>query len=357
LSDVVFGMPMPPGGITQSLEGFSVQLKGGTGPIMTMCPCREFLEIYKTDATFRLQTPESIDPDRTNPGAPYAWMMASEVGTSNKIVSRVLLQGRDIVSSAIFSKKIDTEAVVLVLHSIKESLLACEKAARHVAAAVDMAERALKEHGIPRDKGGKFVSPVPQVASLDSEVTNFLIHAKRTVQNICDLVPLFVEVERRDNNFNRLQERLAKLLGDDAMLTQCVAHYAAAIRYLIELRNFQEHAKSKKRTHINNFRVLPDGSIVEPMWNVTGDDPAPIREEMLQAIEVLISAAEMVLIHLVLAASDSRVPLIVVETPNDQVRAEMPIRYTLTLDTTRMRFVGPNGEPQDPTREPPHRDD
>jgi hypothetical protein len=357
LSDVVFGIPMPASGGAQPLEGFTVHLTGGTGPIMTMCPCREFLEVYKSDATFRLQTPESIDPGRTNPKAPYAWMMASEVGTANKIVSRVLLQGRDIISSTILSKKIDTEAVVLVLHSAKESLLACEKASCHVAAAVDMAEAGLKELGIPRDKGGKFVSPVPQVANLESEATNFLIHAKRTVQNICDLVPHFVEVERRDNNFDKLHKRLTKQVGEDALLTQCVAHYAEAIRYLISLRNFQEHAKETKRTHVDNFRVLPNGSIVEPMWYVTGEDPAPIRAEMRQAIDVLISAAEMVLIHLVLSTVDPRLPFIVVETPENEVRAEMPIKYRLTLDTTRMRFVGPTGEPQKPSEKPAPRPD
>lgn len=61
----------------------SMELKEGTGPITTMCSCGKFLEIYKQDMTFRVQTPESIDPHETNPNAPWVASPVANVGSSN----------------------------------------------------------------------------------------------------------------------------------------------------------------------------------------------------------------------------------------------------------------------------------
>ena len=61
----------------------SFELKEGTGAITAMQPCGEFLEIYKIDKTFRVKSPESIDPEETNPNA--LWMTApfDDVGSGN----------------------------------------------------------------------------------------------------------------------------------------------------------------------------------------------------------------------------------------------------------------------------------
>lgn len=43
------------------------ELKGGTGGIIKMCPAVDYLEVYKVDKTFRIYTPESLDPKETDP--------------------------------------------------------------------------------------------------------------------------------------------------------------------------------------------------------------------------------------------------------------------------------------------------
>lgn len=344
----VFGIPLPGAVGLPRDAAFSVELQGGSGDITAMCSCDDFLEIYRQDATFRLQTPESIDPERTNPNAPYTWMQVADVGSANPIIARVLLQSMDILGSAIFHpRKVDTEAVRRVLHATKESLIACEKAGHRVVAQVDAANERLKVEGVPRAKGGQFISPLPQVVALDAEATTFLISMKRAIQGICDLVPLFVSVEQRDKNFDHLQKRLTKQLGADAVLTQVVAYYAPGIRYLINLRNFQEHPTAKKRTHVENFRVTPDGSIVEPMWYVTGEAPAPIRDEILETIDFLVETVEWLFINLVMSAVDSRFPYVVASTPDDKLRPDYPIKYRLTFDAGKLPLP-----PEDRSQQP-----
>ncbi len=70
----------------------SFALGDGEGPITASCYCGEFLEIYTADKTFRVQSPDGIDPKRTNPNAPWIITPVQYVGSRNLIVSRILLQ-------------------------------------------------------------------------------------------------------------------------------------------------------------------------------------------------------------------------------------------------------------------------
>jgi hypothetical protein len=144
----------------------SLELRGGTGGITAMCSCAEFLEVYKEDVTFRIRTPGSIDPGRTNPNARFVAAMTDSVGSSSPAVARILLQGRDILD----------------------------------AAALD---------SFPHDS---------------------------------------------------LAKTLELAVGAGAPITRFVQANAPVSRYLIELRNWQEHPGAK-RTVVDNFALMPNDTI------------------------------------------------------------------------------------------------
>ncbi len=161
----------------------SMELQGGTGPITSMCSCGSFLEIYKQDKTFRVQTPESIDPDETNPNAPWVASPVADVGSSNLTVARVLLQAREMLDAAMFDEELDKEAVILHLHSCKEMLLACERLATRLAGRIDEIIKQITEQGISRDNHGRGLNPFPHtcVHRRDSTCRAFsFIAASRT---------------------------------------------------------------------------------------------------------------------------------------------------------------------------------
>jgi hypothetical protein len=110
---------------------------------------------------------------------------------------------------------------------------------------------------------------------------------------------LFLPVEPKDTNFDALLKTLSKIADAPAAVTKFVRDNADGVRYLIELRNFQEHPDAK-RTVVDNFKVMPDGTISVPRWYLSDDTPRPIREEMSAAVEFLIRMAEAMLIHLVM---------------------------------------------------------
>ena len=319
-----------------------MELTEGTGGILSMCPCDDFLEIYKEDVTFRFETPETIDPERTNPNAPFVAAVSDRVGCADPIVARVLLQGRDIVDSGFFAEPVDKKAVIRTLHGIKEALVAGRKAAVSVNASVNQIASVVEEKGIARDRPGRSLPSVPQVPDLDVLATQFLISAKRAIKGICALVPIFMDVERPDSNFDHLGDRLEKKLGLDAPIVRFVRDHAEGIRYLIELRNGQEHPQPGLTTRIDNVRIQPDGSARAPMWYRTGETPRPVHKEMVAGIDLLVEVSEWMLIFLVDERLDVRWPWAIEELDTKSINPKMPIRYRLTIDASRLNFSKPD---------------
>jgi hypothetical protein len=317
----------------------SIELQGGTGGITAMCPCAEFLEVYKEHVTFRVRTPESIDPGRTNPNAHFVAAITDSVGSSSPAVARVLLQGRDILEAAPLAVAVDKPAVVQALHSCKEAVVVCEKAAARVAGRVDAIVAEVQATGIKRDSRGRALNPFPQIPDLDSDATTFLIHAKRAIYDVCRLPPMFLPVPAKDNNFDDLAKTLDRAVGADAHITGFVRANAPTARYLIELRNCQEHPGAK-RTVVDNFSLMPNGTISLPMWYLAGETPRPVAAEMREAAAFLVEMAEAVLILLVMHTIDKRFPFVIQAYEDTEVNPKMPIKYRLGADLSRLKTGG-----------------
>ena len=304
-----------------------------------MCSCDSFLEIYKQDMTFRVQTPESIDPDETNPNAPWVASPVADVGSSNLTVARVLLQAREMLDAAMFEEELDKEAVILHLHSCKEMLLACERLAKRLAERVDNIVKQITDQGISRDNNGRGLNPFPQVQDLDLDCGAFLTHVNRAIKLICELPALFIQLDKTDSNFDHLSKRLSEKLGEESPISSLVRENAEGVRYLIELRNFHEHPK-KIRTVIENFRVLPDGQIQPPVWYLEGGgtaSPRAIREEAEAAVSFIRDIAEALFIYLLMYRVSKKFPFVIQEVPDDEIVSTLPIRYRLSIDFTKMR--------------------
>ena len=319
----------------------SFELKEGTGPITTMCSCGTFLEVYKQDRTFRVETPESIDPDEINPNAPWVASAVSDVGSSNMIVARILLQGSEMLKGAPFDPPVDRDAVTIHLHSCKETLLACEKVAVKITSNIDHIIHQITESGLTLDNGGRTINHFPQAIDLESDCGAFLIQANRVIKLICELPKLFYSLDRPDSSFDHLAKRLAIAAGEGSPLTTFVRDNADGIKYLIDLRNFHEHPK-QLRTVIDNFRVLPDCRIQAPMWSIAGDKPSkprPIKEEMNAAVVFLRDTAEALLIHLVMQRLPQNSPYILEEIPKESIDPAAPIKYRLSIDFGKLTFT------------------
>ena len=326
-------------------EAGSAELIGGTGPITAMCSLGNFLEIYKQDKTFHVQTPESVDPEETNPNAPWVTAPVSDVGSSSLSVARVLLQSRDMLNSAMISGPIDKPAIIAALHACKESLVSCETICQRVVGRINSIADAITASGIPRDNGGRGLNPFPQAPSLELECGNFLVHANRVIKLICELPLQFLPLTRKDSNFEHLARRLREEHSAADALASFVEANASGVRYLIDLRNFHEHP-GKTKTTIRNFHVLPEGSVAPPYWQLQGDkstEPRAIAWEMPAVVEFVRDLAEAMFIHLLMWRVEANLPFFIEQVPEAEISPSLPIRYRLSIDFARLQASSAGG--------------
>lgn len=316
----------------------SVELKEGTGPITAMCPCGEFLEIYKKDKTFRLRTPETIDPEETNPNVPFVSSPVDDVGSSNPIIARILLQGYEILKAAIFERPINKEAIVLKLHECKEKLVFCNKIAIKLGKLIEDIISEIEEKGIETDNQGRCLNPFPHIPDLEVDCGYFLIHSNHAIKTICEIPSLFFELDHTDTNFCYLSKRLERYLGPDNPLTQFVTANSNTIKYIIKLRNHYEHPGDVK-TIIKNFILTPNKKIQVPSWKLSNDEFRPIKEEMFAMVNFLMEVAEGILIHCVMQSVPKTSPYIIEHIEESQVDPNKPIRYRLSIDINRLKPI------------------
>jgi len=90
---------------------------------------------------------------------------------------------------------------------------------------------------------------------------------------------------------------------------------------------------------IDNFKLLPDGTVAVPMWYVSGETPRPVAGEMRKAIEFLIMMAEAMLIHLVMVCVMKNFPFTI--QPIEPVNPTNPMKYRISVDVKQLNLKSP----------------
>jgi hypothetical protein len=74
------------------------------------------------------------------------------VGSQNPIVSRILLQGNEILKAAWLEKEIDKDEVIFLLHSCKEDLLICDQISKRLGSEIDKIISKIQSEGVASEK-------------------------------------------------------------------------------------------------------------------------------------------------------------------------------------------------------------
>lgn len=317
-----------------------VDLKGGTGGITGTYGLDKYLEIYKIDHTFRIQTPESLDPDETVPDMPWVVSEAPGIGSGNPIVARVFIQSAEALKQKTFKRKTNEKKLLMLMHSCKENLLICEKAYNALLSEYEQILKRIKHEGIERD--GKALNPFPQINDLNLHVIVFLAALKKTLQTIAHVFSEFYEKNITNPRFDKIITCLKQQEPQNTPYIEFLEYNQETITNLLDLRNYQEHPSDKKKTTILNFRLSPKG-ILSPSWNVTGKPESPIIEEMKAIIDFMIHFAETNFFFCLLGNLGGWIPWNLVEIPPENRNKECPIRYSLEIDMSQLHTKSSNG--------------
>lgn len=314
-------------------KGSSFELKSGTGGIIGMYGLKSFMEVYKIDHTFRIQTPEILDPEETVPDIPWVVSEIPDVGSANPIVARVFIQSADAIAQKTLKGKIDNKQILELMHACKEDLLICEDIyIRLKPEYLDILGRIERKE---LAQAGKALNPFPQISDLNASATAFLTSAKRATQRITAVFNEFYGTQITNPRFDKMLAHIRTHHPDYQEYIQFLEDNLKNVANILELRNFQEHPGPNKKTTINNSHLTPKG-IRPPSWHVTGNLESPMIDDMRVILEFMICFAETNFFYCLLDNLGGWIPWHLIELAEDKRNADCPVRYKLEIDISQL---------------------
>ncbi len=305
-------------------------LIGGTGGITQMCSAGDFLEVYKVDKTFRIYTPEALDPKETDPNMPWMSKPVADVGSSNRIVARVFIQSHEAVKNTPLKGSINKDDILRCMHRCKELLLICDDKYISVSKEVERICEMIRKSELQKD--GRHYVGFPQVQRLEENCAMFLSNAKLVIQTLAELINVFYRTTFDGPRFDKIIIWAKRELKHNKGFIQYLEQNKLGLKSIVDLRNAQEHPKRQRKLIVENFVLQPGNKITPPLWCISGEKPALIHHEMKAIIDFLVAISEGVLLNCVMDNIESSFPFTVREVADNALDSQCPIKY----------FVEPN---------------
>jgi len=304
---------------------------------------KDYMEVYKADHTFRIKTPEILDPEETVPNIPWIVSEFPGLGSANIIVARVFIQSAEALSQKSFKEPIDEKRILELMHACKEDLLVCESVLGKLTIEENSILEKIKRQELSLD--GNAINPFPQIPDLEASVTTFLTAAKRACQRIAMVFGEFYKVEITNPRFDKMLAHLKQHRPDYCEYIQVLEDNLITVNIILDLRNFHEHPTKDKKTEISDFRLTTKG-IRQPSWHVTGNPESPIISDMGMIVNFLIHLAESSFLHCLWdkIGMGNWIPWHLVELPEGKRDKDCPIRYKLEIDISQLPILKQQSE-------------
>lgn len=309
------------------------------GAIQCMVSLDNFLEIYTSEETFIFQTPESFDPERTNPNAMFVNAKTADVGSASPFVARTILMANEMLNGGFLLDKARREQLMMLMHRIKNSLVQSSQAADAYQLSVRTEIEAFTLSNSKKAQGGRSLDKFPVVPDIEAKLTAFLIPARRVITEVCQIPTYFWPIKRSHSDpENLLKKELIPLLGEDHRMILWLNEIVGSIKHVIDLRNGQEHSSTTKGRALifKNFHMLPSNQVHIPVWFLDGGNPTDISDEMAMITATLLQFAEVMFIASIDANLPEFPPMFL--THNDKPDPNCPVMYKLVIDHTKFQF-------------------
>jgi hypothetical protein len=265
-------------------------------------------------------------------------------GTTNPIVARLSIQTQNLLPFYNLSEDQRQKIFGIMFADVQPKLLTCSRIFKDLKTEVRGHQKRIDEVGLEIQAGGRAYK-IPGIYDLQSRAETFLYQAKSVLR---DLTKIFLVLFGKDfNNSARFdlvvewgetkfgsKDELARMLKEDESLW---------IRQLVRMRNAVEHPGGKSGTlHVENFSSEVTGStarILEPVWYLNNDKKSPIVLDMAVFADNLLTLCEQTLI-LCLEKFKKDFPIVVVEIAESDRDPHCPVRYKMSVDTSKIAFPG-----------------
>jgi hypothetical protein len=304
----------------------------GAGAIKHMLGLDGFMEIYTVHATYRVKTPDHLDPSRSIPDMPWSQSAHGMVGASNPIVARILIQSVEALKNWPLRNG-NAENIKRHLHACKEEAIICEAAYNKLKPTYDAAVAQVKERKLNIQRN---MVECPSISNLRDEATAFLTSAKRALQSVGEVFNQFYVPDGKkpmvsNANFSFAIARLESSQMGNKDFLDYLKKVESVTKRFVDLRNGLEHQNEKDFTAIENFQLTPKG-ISSPSWRRNSlAVEGPVLEEMHFFIQFLIEFCENVFFVGLLdnIAPNFSLGFQVEQLADDKIDPECPVRFRL----------------------------
>ena len=303
----------------------SGELKGGTGGITRMCSAADWLEVYKIDKTFRIYTPESLDPEETDPNMGWISKPVADVGSANKIVARIFIQASEAITNTPLSSNINKDDILRCMHRCKEQLLVCEDKQKLVCTETERIAKLCAEDKLKGD--GYHFENFPAIDNLEEYCAIFLNNAKLAIQTLAELINKFYKTTFNGPRFDKVIKWAKEDLKDNKDFIEFLEKNQSGLKFIVDCRNAQEHPFANKKLIIENFTLKPGNKISSPVWHISGEKPYPIHSTMSAMVDFLIAVIEGVFLYCVMDNINSTFPYIVRVIDDSSLDPNCPKKY------------------------------
>ena len=301
------------------------------GAIKSMVGFDEYMEIYAVRATYRVKTPDNLDPQRTVPNMPWSNSTNASVGASNPIVARIVIQSVEALGNWPLRNG-DPKILKRHLHACKEEALACEAAYNRLKPHHEAAVQRVTEGKLPVQRN---IIDCPTLPNLREDAAAFLTSAKRALQSIGEIFNQFYVPDNKtprviNANFEFAITRLENSPPVNQDFIDYLRKVVPIVKRFVDIRNGLEHPGPNDATVIQDFLLTPNG-IAAPTWHrPTLVSSGPVIEEMRIFLDFVVVFFEYVFFFGLLDNIAVSIPLEMQPIPDAQVDPECPVHYRLT---------------------------
>lgn len=302
------------------------------GAIKAMLPLDDFMEVYAAHATYRVRSPDNLDPERSVSNMPWSTSTAARVGASNPIVARIVIQSVEALGTW-RPRNGDPRVIKRHLHACKEEALVCEAAYNRLKTRYDAIVADVTEAGLKMQHN---VIECPSIPSLRDEAAAFLTSAKRALQLIGEVFNQFYVPDGRtpmvaNANFEFAITRLENSVPVNREFIDYLREVVPTAKRFVDLRNGLEHPTADKSTVVEDFRLIPIG-IIPPSWHrsVLAKE-AYVIDDMQDFLSFVVEFCESVFFFGLIDNLPANLPfrLDVQAVPEDEIDRECPVAYRL----------------------------
>jgi hypothetical protein len=269
--------------------------EGGTSALIPLSDC---MLVITRKSVHKIQTPDAIDPKRTNPDITMTKQKILLYGSDDPIIGRSIQQADVLLKNGVHRfKTVNPQAVMYIAFDFAKEIIALKELSDEY-----LKEEATINGSFKGQRDSDNALSVPSIPKVDQKVNQFILTADIASKCIMQLAQQFYPDLKNELWNVELINKVKSELNNKDQAVIFVESLSFVIHQLRNLRNAISHKKTTDQILVENYRQLASGLVVPPTIRYDHKE-TPLKEmnisDFMESVtENLLTCFEMLMVHL-----------------------------------------------------------